>query len=197
DFGKWAPGRFGERGFTNSPRGGELLVRALSSERLSGERLHADTRAGAPLPESRDEQPPVIRRAEVVAIALVGLLAICVFVTLYLAKAFFLPVVMAFVIGTMLSPAATFLERYRLPRAIGAVVIVTAVAAAMAFMVGLVSSPLMDWSAHLPDFAARLRDKLHVFDRPLGLWHELQTMVGGSETLSPVQFPKLDSIVQP
>ncbi len=39
-------------------------------------------------------------------------------------KAFFLPVVMAFVIGTMLSPAASFLERYRIPRAVGAVLIV-------------------------------------------------------------------------
>jgi predicted PurR-regulated permease PerM len=166
-------------------------VRALSSERLSGERPHSDT-IGSPVPESQSEQPPIIRRAEVVAFALVGLLVICVVAVLYLAKAFFLPVVMAFVVGTMLSPAASFLERYKIPRAVGAVLIVGAVAAAMTFMVGLISSPLMDWSAHLPELAARLKDKLHVFDRPLALWQELQTMVGGPDTGTGFQFPKFD-----
>ncbi|HTE93024.1 MAG TPA: AI-2E family transporter, partial [Bradyrhizobium sp.] len=61
------------------------------------------------MPDSKTEQPPVIRRAEVVAFALVALLVICAFAVLYAAKAFFLPVVMAFVVGTMLSPAAGFL----------------------------------------------------------------------------------------
>jgi predicted PurR-regulated permease PerM len=158
---------------------------------LPSERLHSDT-IGSPVPDSPSEQPPVIRRAEVVAFALVGLLVICVVAVLYLAKPFFLPVVMAFVVGTMLSPAATFLERCRIPRAVGALLIVTAVAAGMAFMIGLISSPLMDWSAHLPDLAARLKDKLHVFDRPLALWQELQTMVGGPGTLTTFQIPKFD-----
>jgi predicted PurR-regulated permease PerM len=161
-------------------------VRALPTERL-----HSDT-VGKPLPESRDEQPPVIRRAEVVAFALVSLLVICIVAVLYLAKPFFLPVVLAFVIGTMLSPAASFLERRRIPRAVGAILIVTAVTATIAFMIGLISSPLMDWSAHLPEFGARMKDKLHVFDRPLALWQELQTMVGGSDTVTGFQFPKFD-----
>jgi predicted PurR-regulated permease PerM len=171
-------------------------VRALSSERLSGERVHSDI-VGSPVPESRDEQPPVIRRAEVVAFALVGLLIISIVAALYFAKAFFLPVVLAFTIGTMLSPAASFLERYKIPRPVGATLIVTALGAAMAFMVGLISSPLMDWSAHLPELAAQLKDKLHVFDRPLALWQELQIMVGGPQALGSFQFPKLDSILQP
>jgi predicted PurR-regulated permease PerM len=174
-----------------------LVVRALSSERLSAERAHADAHPGTPVPESLAEQPPVIRRAEVVAFALVALLVICVGAVLYLAKAFFLPVVLAFVVGTMLSPAASLLERWRIPRAVGAMLIVTALAAGMALMIGLISSPLMDWSTHLPEFAARLKDKLHVFDRPMMLWRELQSMIGGQDALTPLQFPKLDSVVQP
>ena len=148
--------------------------------------------AGAPVQDSAIEQPPVIRRAEVVAFALVGLLLICVVAVLYVAKAFFLPVVMAFVVGTMLSPAASFLERYRIPRAVGAVLIVGAVAAAAAFLVGLISSPLMQWSTRLPELGARLKDKLHVFDRLIALWQELERMVGGSDTLSGFQMPKVD-----
>jgi predicted PurR-regulated permease PerM len=113
------------------------MVRVLPTERVL-----PNAQAGSPLPESKSELPPVIRRAEVVAFALVALLIICVVAVLWAARAFFLPVVMAFVVGTMLSPAANFLERYRIPRSVGAVLIVTSVAAGAALMVGLISSPL-------------------------------------------------------
>jgi predicted PurR-regulated permease PerM len=159
---------------------------------LPTERLLPNADAGSPLPDSSSEQPPVIRRAEVVAFALVALLLICVVAVLYLAKAFFLPVVMAFVVGTMLSPAASLLERYRIPRAVGAVLLVVTVTAAAVFMVGLISSPLVEWSTRLPEVGARLKDKLHVFDRVIALWQDLQGMVGSPDTLSSFQLPKVD-----
>jgi predicted PurR-regulated permease PerM len=148
--------------------------------------------AGTPLPDSKAEQPPLIRRAEVVAFTLVALLVICVVVVLYAAKAFFLPVVTAFVVGTMLSPAAGLLERHRIPRAVSAILIVTAAGAGVAFIVGLISSPLMEWSTRLPELGSLLRDRLHVFDRPLALWQQLQSMIGGSDPLAGFQMPKFD-----
>ncbi|HKU09125.1 MAG TPA: AI-2E family transporter [Bradyrhizobium sp.] len=144
------------------------------------------------MPDSADELPPLIRRQEVVAIALVGLLVIAITAVLYFAKAFFLPVIMAFVVGTMLSPAASFLERYRVPRSIGAVLIVVAVTALGTFILGLIAAPAIEWSSRLPELAARLKDKLHIFDRPLALWHELQTMLGGSDALASLQLPKFE-----
>jgi predicted PurR-regulated permease PerM len=166
---------------------GRIVVRILPTERLLP---NAD--ASSPLPDSSSEQPPVIRRAEVVAFALVALLIICIVAVLYVAKAFFLPVVMAFVVGTMLSPVASLLERYRIPRAVGAVLLVVAVTAAAVFMVGLISSPLVEWSTRLPEVGARLKDKLHVFDRVIALWQDLQSMVGSPDTLSSFQLPKVD-----
>jgi predicted PurR-regulated permease PerM len=148
--------------------------------------------AGTPLPDSKAEQPPRIGRTEVVAFALVALLVICVVAVLYAAKAFFLPVVTAFVVGTMLSPAAGLLERHRIPRAVSAVLIVTAAGVGAAFIVGLISSPLMEWSTRLPELGSLLRDRLHVFDRPLALWQQLQSMVGGSDPLAGFQVPKFD-----
>jgi predicted PurR-regulated permease PerM len=64
----------------------------------------------------------------------------------------------------MLSPAASFLERYRISRAVGAVLIVAAVGAGAAIVVGLISSPVTEWTTGLPELAARLKEKLHVFD---------------------------------
>jgi len=159
---------------------------------LPNERGPANEPAGTPVPDGKTELPPVVRRAEVVAFALVALLVICVVAVLYAAKAFFLPVVTAFVVGTMLSPAAGFLERHRIPRSVSAVLIVTGVGAGAAFIVGLISSPLMEWSNRLPELGSLLKDKLHIFDRPLALWQQLQSLLGGSDTLSTFQMPKFD-----
>ncbi len=160
---------------------------------LPDERAPARQPGSTPLAEGKAELPPVIRRAEVVAFALVALLVICVFGVLYLAKVFFLPVVSAFVIGTMLSPAAGFLERHRIPRALSAVLIVSAAGAAVAFVVSLISSPLMEWSTRLPELGAQLKEKLHVFDRPLALWHQLQGLLGEPGAASvPFEMPKIE-----
>lgn len=159
---------------------------------LPTERLLSGENESTPLPESRAELPPVIRRTEFVAFSLAGLFVICAVAVLYVGRPFFLPVAMAFVTGTMLSPAATFLERHRIPRAIGAVLIVLSATSVVAFAIGLIASPVMQWSTHLPELAAQLKGKLHVFDRPLALWREMQSMLGGSDGLPSLQMPKLD-----
>ena len=101
-----------------------LAAKSPPTKPLPGERQHPSAHEGTPVPDSKGELPPLIRRTEVVAFALVGLLIICIIAGLYLAKAFFLPVTMAFIVGTMLSPAASFLERHRIPRSLAAVLIV-------------------------------------------------------------------------
>jgi predicted PurR-regulated permease PerM len=163
---------------------------------LPKQRANPNEAANTPPPErksDKSEGPPVIRRGEIISFALVALLVISIVVVLYAAKAFFLPVVTAFVVGTMLSPAASWLERQRIPRAVAAVLIVAAAGALVAFIVGLISSPLLEWSSRLPELGSLLREKLHIFDRPLALWQELQSAVGASDTSgTPFQFPKLD-----
>jgi predicted PurR-regulated permease PerM len=159
---------------------------------LPSEHLLSGKNDSAPLPDHSSKLPPLIRRTEFVAFALAGLLLIAVVAVLYVAKAFFLPVVMAIVAGTMLSPAATFLERRGVPRAVGAVLIVIAVTTLVAFIGALIAAPAMQWSSHLPELGAQLKEKLHVFDRPLAFWQELQTMLGGSNGLPSFQMPKLE-----
>ena len=163
-------------------------MRVLPNERA----LARDTRA---LVADDDVEPPsIVRHNDLIAFALVSLLIITVVAVLYAAKAFFLPVVAAFVIGTMLSPAASFLERNKIPRALSAVLIVSAVCAGITFIVGLISAPVMQWTSRLPELAGLLKDKLHIFDRPIMLWHEFQSMLGVSDAFSaaPFQLPKLE-----
>ena len=147
-----------------------------------------------PLQESAEQQPPIIRRAEVVAFCLVALLLITLVAVLYFARAFLLPIVTAMVIGTMLSPAAKFLEKFRIPRAVSAVLIVAAAFSGIVFIVGLISAPLMDWTTRLPELGARLQEKLHVFDRPSALWHQVEAMFGSdsSAVANTIAFPKIE-----
>ncbi|MCD0422059.1 AI-2E family transporter [Rubrivivax sp. JA1024] len=149
---------------------------------------------GTPLPGSPDDRPPLIRRTEVVAFALVALLGIFLIGLLYVGKPFFLPIVTAFVVGTMLSPLASFLERWRIPRGVSAVMIVLAGLAGVTFMIGLISVPLIEWSNRLPELGSVLRDKLHVLDKPVAMWRQVQSALGGTDTLPPatMQMPKID-----
>jgi predicted PurR-regulated permease PerM len=158
------------------------------------ERALAKDAGDTPPPDSGADLVPIFRRTEVIAFSLTSLLVISVVAVLYVAKGFFLPIVAAFVVGTMLSPAAGLLERQRIPRALSAVLIVSAVGAGVTFIIGLISSPLMEWSTRLPELGARLKDKLYIFDRPLALWRELQGMIGGSDALPPAPFqvPKFE-----
>ena len=132
-------------------------AKSPSAKPSPSERRHAHLREGAPTSDGSGETPKAIGQPEVVAIALVGLLLICVIAGLYFAKAFFLPITMAFIVGTMLSPAAGFLERYRIPRAVAAVLIVAAASAGVTFMVGLIASPAVEWSSRLPELGGLLR----------------------------------------
>ena len=166
-------------------------------DRARHDQRRAEEMEGQPLLSSSAEQPPLIRRTEVVAFSLVGLLVIAVVAVLYVGRAFFLPVVTAAIVGTMLSPAAKFMESYRVPRPVSAVLIVAASFAGVAFMIGLFAAPLMEWTNRLPELGVILRDKMHVFDRPLALWHQLQALLGETPGAgSSVELPKI-SWVQP
>jgi predicted PurR-regulated permease PerM len=165
-------------------------LRALPNERALAK---DDARANEP-DVTAEPLPTNLNLSDVAAFSLIALLIITVVAVLYFAKAFFLPIVAAFVVGTMLSPAAGFLERNRIPRAVSAVLIVSAVAAGVTFIVGLISAPLMQWTNRLPELAGLLKEKLHIFDRPLALWHELEGMLGAPTAFptAPFQLPKLE-----
>ena len=54
------------------------------------------------------------------------------------------------------SPAASVLERLRLPRLLAAVLIVLATAGLLALVIALISAPLAQWVTQVPELGARL-----------------------------------------
>ncbi len=139
-----------------------------------------------------DTQPPAVRRTDVVAFALAALTVIAVIAVLYLARVLFIPLVAAFVIGTMLSAGADFLERFKIPRAASAVLMLTSTFAIVALILALISAPLLEWSSKLPEISLQLKEKLHVFDRPLALWRQMQSAFGVTPSETSFSLPKIE-----
>jgi predicted PurR-regulated permease PerM len=148
--------------------------------------------AGNPLPDSIEERPPIIRRAEVVAFALVALLIIALVTVLYVTRTLLMPIVAAFVVGTMLSAGAGLLARYRIPRAASAVMMIAATGGSVILIIALISAPLLEWSAHFPELSTQLKEKLHVFDRPVALWRQMQAMFGAESSQISLPLPKIE-----
>lgn len=148
--------------------------------------------ADSPPDVGEDQQPPAIGHTEIVSFTLIALLLITVVAVLYVGRAFFLPTVTALVIGTMLSPAAKFFERYGIPRSVSAVLIVSATCAGLAFMVALISAPVMEWTTQLPELQSSLKSKFHIFDKPIALWHQIQGLLGGTPSETGFPLPKIE-----
>ncbi|EGP08930.1 putative permease [Bradyrhizobiaceae bacterium SG-6C] len=146
------------------------------------------------LSPEEDENPRawIVGHAEIVSFSLLALLLISLMAVLYVARAFFLPAVTALIVGTMLSPAAKFFERHGIPRSVSAVLIVAVTCAGLAFMVALISAPVMDWTTQLPELQASLKEKFHIFDRPIALWHQVQGMFGGTPSDAGFPLPKIE-----
>jgi predicted PurR-regulated permease PerM len=128
--------------------------------------------------EPEEPSPSRFDHEQIAAWSTLVLATIAVGFVLYAARVLFLPIVAAFVIGAMLSPVATQLEKYHVPRLLSALLIVAVTAGLIALVIALISSPLAEWTSRLPELGSRLRDKLQVFDGWLAWWRDVQSTLG-------------------
>jgi predicted PurR-regulated permease PerM len=96
-----------------------------------------------------------------------GLFALGVLAALYVASSVILPVVLAFVLNLLLQPAVRLLERLHLPRAVGALLSILLVIAALVGLVAALSVPAANWAERLPEGIPRLEAHLQVMKGPL------------------------------
>jgi predicted PurR-regulated permease PerM len=134
------------------------------------------------------EESRALQSADILAIVLTGLFAIAVIGTLAVAKTLVMPMAAALMIGTMLSAGARTLEKYRIPRSVSVALMLILSGGTVALFLMLISSPLMAWMSQLPALGPQLREKLHIFDRPLALWNELQSALGIDFSLPKIEW---------
>lgn len=152
------------------------------------------------IPQDDEGAPLSARLSDLAAWAQIILALTAVGFVLEVGRIVFMPIVAAFVVGAMVSPAARVLERLRLPRFLAAILIVLATAGLLALVIALISAPLAQWVTQVPELGARLKDKLHVFDPAFAWLRNLQSMLGidpnGAASLLPTpNFDWLQTIL--
>ena len=94
------------------------------------------------------------------SIALTGLFLLACFYTLYFARNFFLPVLLAVVLNFLFAPLIRALKRFRIPEALSSALIIMAALALFGFLAYELSSPLTEWLEKAPELGAQLQKKV-------------------------------------
>ncbi|HET6579618.1 MAG TPA: AI-2E family transporter [Gemmatimonadales bacterium] len=106
-------------------------------------------------------------RIEVRSIAITGLLVLAVLYTLYFARAFLLPIVLAVLLDFLLSPIIRLLKRIRIPEPAGAALVILVLLGALGAGVYSLAEPARDWMARAPESIARVQSRLEALQRPV------------------------------
>ncbi len=135
---------------------------------------------------SFDEAPPSSTLGDQLAralppsartLALIGLLCIAIGCVLYLARVVFVPLTFALMLSFLLSPAVTWLERWRLPRAVGAALVVLVLLGGVGFAAVELANPAADWIGRSPKVLQTLERRVRPWRRPVKNVSELAERV--------------------
>lgn len=101
------------------------------------------------------------------SLALTGMFILAAFYTLYFGRAFFLPIVLALLLNSLLSPVVRGLKRLRIPNALGAALVVFGLLGGLGWGVYELSGPAYEWAQKAPQTMRRLERKLREFKKPV------------------------------
>ena len=100
--------------------------------------------------------------------ALVGLLTLAIFYTLYFASALFIPIALALLLNLLLAPAVRGLRKHlHLPHGVGAGLVLVLLLATVAVSFYGLSGPATRWLAELPVAMVNVEQKLETLRRPV------------------------------
>lgn len=111
--------------------------------------------------------PPRLQVPDARTSAQVGTFVLLATGALYLGQGFFLPVVIAAILALLLSPLVALLARLRVPKKLGALVVLLAFVAALGAGVWRLSGPAAQWLESAPERLRELEDKLRELTEPV------------------------------
>lgn len=118
-------------------------------------------------PDIRDLERAFTGPLGIRSLALTGLFVLACFYTLYFAREFILPIVLALLFTFLLSPIVRILKRARIPESVGAALVILGFFAALAGIAYELSGPITDWMGRVPEFSEKIGAKLKSFERPV------------------------------
>jgi predicted PurR-regulated permease PerM len=106
-------------------------------------------------------------RMEVRSIAITGLFVLAVLYTLYFARAFLLPIVLAVLLDFLLSPVIRTLKRARIPEPLGAALVLLTLLGAVGLGAYSLADPAREWVARAPESLQKVQSRLHELRKPV------------------------------
>jgi len=119
-------------------------------------------------PEPRDP----LRRAS--QVALIGLFVLALLWCAYVGRPVIVPVVLAWVIATIVLPLVKWMQAHRVPRVAAAVAVTLALALLIVLLLSLLSTPIGVWLGRASEIGAVLQDKLRTMNQPLVALEEIR-----------------------
>jgi predicted PurR-regulated permease PerM len=101
------------------------------------------------------------------SLALTGLFLLASLYTLYFARAFFLPIVLAILLSFLLSPVVRGLNKLRIPNSLGAALVVFGLLGSLGWGIYELSGPAYEWAQQAPRQFRRLERKLAELKKPV------------------------------
>ena len=101
------------------------------------------------------------------SIALTGLFILSLFYTLYLGRAFFLPIILAILLSLLLTPVVRLLKKLRIPEALGAALVVFGLLGLLGWGVYELATPAYEWVQQAPRSLRKVESKLREFKKPM------------------------------
>jgi predicted PurR-regulated permease PerM len=171
------------------PRPAESLDADSTSRSTSSQRPAPDEAAG----------PVAERPIDIRSFALTGLFVLAAVYTLYFARDFFLPVVLAMLLKVVLDPVVRFLGRARIKPPLAAAMVVTGVVVALVAGILWLREPATEWLERLPTALRRVQESLQAMRGPVDHVTEAAEQVeeitgmevAESETSAPGSQPSL------
>jgi predicted PurR-regulated permease PerM len=118
-------------------------------------------------PDLRKLGEALRERMEVRSIAITGLFVLAVLYTLYFARAFLLPIILAVLLDFLLSPIIRTLKRLRIPEPLGAALVLLTLLGAVGAGAYSLAEPARAWVAKAPESVAKVQSRLRDLRRPV------------------------------
>ena len=100
-------------------------------------------------------------------VALTGIFLLLALYTIYFARPFLLPLVLAVILNFLLSPLVRGLARLRIPQSLGAALVILALLALVALGIERLSGPAAEWIQKTPEGVERIERRIRGLRRPV------------------------------
>jgi predicted PurR-regulated permease PerM len=152
----------------------------------AADRNGASAQAKARAVEAAAEKPPAAFDAWVRAshVSLIGLFVIAMLWCAYVAQHVIVPVLLAWVIATIVLPMVKWMQERGVPRIVAALTVTVLLVAIIVSLLVVLSTPIAYWLGRATELGALIKQKLQSMSQPLALLEELRkavNMIGAAE----------------